>query len=161
MRSARQKYGSPGVGIAGPHQASSIRSSAAPARWPARWPSPVFSLAPTVQAVPIGCRWYCARIAALCSNPPEPTMTPRRARTSPFGTRTPVTAPFSTFRSTSGVFSHTGTFAASRPARSPAASAWPMVSGFCPASAAAVPRARHAAATAAPLAFTAARFSHL
>ena len=30
VRSARQKYGWPGSGIAGPHQASSIRSSAAP-----------------------------------------------------------------------------------------------------------------------------------
>lgn len=128
-------------------------------------PSPVFSFAPTVQSVPMGCCWYWARIAALCSKPPEPTMTPWRARTSPaepfFVTTTPVTEPDSMFRSVSGVFSHTGTPADISPARSPVASDWPMVSGFWPSRAALVPRARHSVATARPLALTRDRLSHL
>lgn len=165
VRSARQKYGSPGSGIDGPHHASSISASEAPARCPARIPSPVFSFAPTDHWVPIGCCWYCARICALCSKPPEPTTTPRRARTVPrtpsFSTTTPVTAPPSWTRSTSGLFSHTGTPARWSPARSPAARDWPIVSGFSPRSAAFVPRARHSVDTARPLALTAARFSHL
>lgn len=129
-------------------------------------PSPVFSFAPTVQSVPIGWRWYWARIAALCSKPPEPTTTPCRAVIRPAApsrvTRTPVTLPSSAvLSSVSGVFSHTGTPAVCSPARSPPASAWPMVSGFCPSSAALVPRARHSVATARPLALTSERASHL
>lgn len=125
----------------------------------------MFSFAPTVHCVPMGCSWYCARMAALCSKPPEPTTTPRRARTSPaepfLVTTAPVTAPFSEYRSVKGVLSHTGTPAPSSPARSPPASAWPMVSGFCPSSAAFVPRARHSVATASPFTLTAVSASHL
>ena len=55
VRSARQNHGPPVSGIDGPHQASSISSSAAPSRSPARMPSPVFAFAPTVQSAPIGC----------------------------------------------------------------------------------------------------------
>ena len=57
LRSARQKYGPPGSGIAGPHQASSISPVAAPTSWPATIPSPVFPAAPVVQSVPTGGRW--------------------------------------------------------------------------------------------------------
>ena len=57
LRSARQKYGPEGSGMDGPHQASSIRSSAAPASWPARMASPVFPAAPVVHSVPTGGRW--------------------------------------------------------------------------------------------------------
>ena len=74
---------------------------------------------------------------------------------------TPLTLPFTMFRLASGVLSHTGTPADCSPARSPAAVAWPMVSGAWPRSAAAVPRAMHSAATAVPLALTVASSSHL
>ena len=57
LRSARQKYGPPGSGIDGPHQASSISPVSAPRSRPARIPSPVFPGAPVVHSVPIGARW--------------------------------------------------------------------------------------------------------
>ena len=75
-------HGAPTSGTVGPHQASSIRSSAAPSFSPARMPSPVLALAPTVHSVVIGARWYFSRICSLCSNPPQARMTPRRARIS-------------------------------------------------------------------------------
>ena len=51
-RSASMKNGGPsGLRTDGPHQASSMRSTAAPAFWPATMPSPTFSVAPTVQPV--------------------------------------------------------------------------------------------------------------
>jgi hypothetical protein len=76
LRSARQKYGLPGSGIDGPHQASSIRPVAAPASTPAAIPSPVFPADPVVHSVPIGWRWYCSRIERLRSNPPVVMTTP-------------------------------------------------------------------------------------
>ena len=79
LRSARQKYGPPGSGIDGPHQASSISPVAAPSCWPATIPSPVFPAAPVVQPVPIGDRWYLRRISSLRSNPPVAISTPRLA----------------------------------------------------------------------------------
>ncbi len=54
VRSAIQNHGPPVNGIDGPHQASSMRSTAAPSFWPAVMPSPVFAAAPTVHSVPIG-----------------------------------------------------------------------------------------------------------
>src|SRR5690348_8872806 len=88
LRSARQKYGPPESGIAGPHHASSIRSTAAPEPSPRLMPSPVLEDAPTVHSVPIGSRWYSRRIDRLCSKPPDATTTPRRARKRPL---TPTT----------------------------------------------------------------------
>ncbi len=55
VRSARQNHGPPVSGMDGPHQASSINSSAHRARSPARMASPVLAAAPTVQSLPIGC----------------------------------------------------------------------------------------------------------
>src|ERR687888_606559 len=43
VRSARQKYGPRGSGIDGPHQASSITSTAAPSAIPASIPSPMLA----------------------------------------------------------------------------------------------------------------------
>ena len=57
-------------------------SSAAPSFSAARMPSPVLAIAPTVHSVVIGARWYFTRICSLCSKPPLPRMTPRRARIS-------------------------------------------------------------------------------
>jgi len=41
LRSARQNHGPFGSGMHGPHQASSIRSTAAPAEMPLSMPAPV------------------------------------------------------------------------------------------------------------------------
>ena len=82
LRSESANHGAPTSGTVGPHQASSIKSSAAPSFSAATMPSPVFATAPTVHSVVIGARWYLTRICSLCSNPPEPRMTPRRARMS-------------------------------------------------------------------------------
>src|ERR1035437_5616432 len=125
VRSARQKYGSPGSGIVGPHHASSIRSRAAPMLRPASIPSPVFAATATVQSIPMGCCSYLSRMARLCSKPPEPTMTPRVALicncAPPCVASTPVTRPAAlSCRLTSGVLSHTGTLAESSPAPQPA-----------------------------------------
>src|ERR1700737_3719856 len=62
--------GAPTNGTVGPHQASSIKSRAAPSFSAARMPSPVLALAPTVHSVVIGARWYFTRICSLCSKPP-------------------------------------------------------------------------------------------
>ena len=82
LRSDSANHGAPTNGTVGPHHASSIRSSAAPSFSPATIPSPVLALAPTVHSVVIGARWYFTRICSLCSNPPQPRITPRRARIS-------------------------------------------------------------------------------
>ena len=134
VRSDSRKYGPLGSGTVGPHHASSIRPSAAPAAMPASMPSPVFDAAPTVQSTPIGCCSYSSRMARLCSNPPDPTITPRLALmvswVLPWVAVTPVTRPvLPSTRPVSGVLSQTGTPADSSPVRSPPASAWPMVSG--------------------------------
>ena len=82
LRSDSAIHGAPTSGTVGIHQASSMISSAAPSFSAARMPSPVLALAPTVHSVVIGARWYFTRICSLCSNPPLPRMTPRRARIS-------------------------------------------------------------------------------
>ena len=82
LRSDRANHGAPTSGTVGPHHASSMMSSAAPSFSAAMMPSPVLALAPTVHSVVIGARWYFTRICSLCSNPPAPRMTPRRARIS-------------------------------------------------------------------------------
>jgi len=138
LRSARQKYGPPGIGIDGPHQASSISPTAAPRSRPARMPSPVLPAAPVVHSVPMGERWYRRRISSLRSKPPVATSTPRRARISAGSpsrmARTPLTRPSRTSRPVKAVSSHTGTPPVSSPARSPAASACPRLSTRCPSS---------------------------
>ena len=80
LRSDRANHGAPSNGTVGPHQASSMSSSAAPSFSATTIPSPVLATAPTVHSVPIGSRWYLRRIDSLCSKPPEPRITPRRAR---------------------------------------------------------------------------------
>lgn len=82
LRSDSANHGAPTSGTVGPHQASSINSSAAPSFSAARIPSPVFALAPTVHSVVMGARWYFTRICSLCSKPPLARITPRRARIS-------------------------------------------------------------------------------
>ena len=82
LRSDRANHGASTSGTVGPHHASSMMSSAAPSFSAAMMPSPVLALAPTVHSVVIGARWYFTRICSLCSNPPAPRMTPRRARIS-------------------------------------------------------------------------------
>src|SRR5579859_3352737 len=133
VRSARQKYGWPGVARTGPHQAWSINATAAPTARPAWMPSPVLVSAPRVHDVLAGDGRYCVRMARLCSNPPAAMMTPPLALTSdetPLTVATtPLTVPLAMLRLSIGVLSQTGTPALSRPARRPAADAWPMVSG--------------------------------
>ena len=80
LRSDSANHGAPCRGTVGPHHASSIRSKAAPSFSAAEIPSPVLAAAPTVHSVPIGARWYFTRICSLCSKPPQPRITPRRAR---------------------------------------------------------------------------------
>ena len=82
LRSDSANHGAPTSGTVGPHQASSMTSNAAPSFSAARMPSPVLASAPTVHSVVIGARWYFTRICSLCSKPPQPRMTPRRARIS-------------------------------------------------------------------------------
>jgi hypothetical protein len=82
LRSDNANHGAPTSGTVGPHQASSMISSAAPSFSAARMPSPVLAFAPTVHCVVIGARWYLTRICSLCSNPPDPRITPFRARIS-------------------------------------------------------------------------------
>ena len=70
-------------------------------------PSPVFALAPTVQSVPIGARWYCTRIARCARSrrsrgsrrgEPESAAAPR-FRPGRVPDYTPRTTPSSTYRS--------------------------------------------------------------
>ena len=82
LRSDSANHGASTSGTVGPHQASSMISSAAPSFSAARMPSPVLAFAPTVHSVVIGARWYFTRICSLCSKPPDPRITARRARMS-------------------------------------------------------------------------------
>ena len=82
FRSERAIHGAPTNGTVGIHHASSMMSSAAPSFSPAMMPSPVLAFAPTVHSVVIGARWYFTRICSFCSKPPDPRITPRRARMS-------------------------------------------------------------------------------
>ena len=141
LRSDNANQGAPTRGTVGPHQASSITSSAAPSFSAARIPSPVLATAPTVHSVVIGARWYLTRICSLCSNPPLPRITPRRARMScgsavsgPWVSRTrmPATTPSSMYRSVIAVFSSTGTPASRNPMRSGAMRARPIPTRFLP-----------------------------
>ena len=75
LRSDSANHGAPTSGTVGPHQASSMMSSAAPSFSAARMPSPVLATAPTVHSVVIGARWYFTRICSLCSKPPDPRIT--------------------------------------------------------------------------------------
>ena len=130
LRSARQNQGPLGSGIVGPHQASSISATSAPAAMPARWPPPVLAAAPVVHSVLVGVGWNRCRSSRFFSNPPLPRMTPRRARITrsvpSWPTRTPVTRPSSTSRSRSSVSYCTGTPASISPCRNPMASALPI-----------------------------------
>src|SRR6201986_1187922 len=82
LRSDSANHGAPTSGTVGPHQASFISSSEAPSFSAATMPSPVLALAPTVHSDVIGARWYFTRICSLCSKPPQPRITPFRARIS-------------------------------------------------------------------------------
>ena len=56
LRSDNANHGAPTSGTVGPHQASSMMSSAAPSFSAATMPSPVLAFAPTVHSVVIGAR---------------------------------------------------------------------------------------------------------
>ena len=57
LRSASANHGPRGSGMVGPHQASSISATSAPADIPARWPPPVLDSAPVVQSTLVGLGW--------------------------------------------------------------------------------------------------------
>ncbi len=105
-----------------------MRSTAAPAAIATSMPVPRLPFDPEepVPSIP----WYRCRHSALWSNPPDPSTTPRVARTPTSRpsccVRTPTTAPSSTTSSVTGADSHSSTPSRCATSSSDAASAAPM-----------------------------------
>src|SRR5659263_772804 len=70
-----------GAGIEAPHQASSMRATAAPCRCPISIVVPMLPLFAENQ--PTSTPWYFSRHSALWAKPPAPSITTRIARTPP------------------------------------------------------------------------------